>query len=342
MLARIFSLAAALAPLAALAQEPVSIESVAARYLAAKTYCETGKWAMRYEQAQSISPPIAFTGCAHHDGRFKHVEHADQQRKIMNWSDDGIRLHRYSEYGRHFGNFSLGDHVVSAWGYRRESLPALHSRLFTWDSARLAGKDVAAALPLYRLSPALSTPEYWVFERPGEDGKTSERLRVSVKDRALVRYEALRGSDVMRYVEITSQEIDRPLTDADLSYEIPFFARYSLQNNPTVFIAGLFAAALAAGALFWGWLFARAEYREDVLRMRRRLWKVQIWALVVTAAILGVLALITSSGRDSGHPPAIVMVIILAVWAAVGFALLASFTLASYPMQFLFRERSER
>jgi hypothetical protein len=337
MPARIFGLAAILAPLAALAQEPVSIESVAARYLAAKTYCETGKWAMRYEHAQSISPPIAFAACAHQDGRFKHVEHADRERKIINWSD-GTRFHRYSEYGRHYNDYPLTDHYVAVWGYRQETLPALHSRLFTWDSAR--GKDMLGALPSYRPSPALSTPEYWVFERPGEDGKSSERLRVSVKDRAIVRYESLRGGEVMRYVEITSQEIDRTLADADLSHEVPFFARYSLQNDPKVFIAGLFAAALAAGTLFWGWLFIRATDREDVVRKRRRLWKIQLWALVAAVALLAILALITSIAGDTGHPPAIVFVMILALWAAVGFALTACFTLASYPMQLLFRERA--
>jgi hypothetical protein len=331
---KLFGLAAILAPMAALAQEPVSIEPIAARYLAAKTYCETGKWAMRYEHAQSISPPIAFTGCAHEDGRFKHVEHADRPQKIINWAD-GTTFHRYSEYGRHYSDYPLDEPSVSMWGYRRETVPALHSRLFTWDSAR--GKDMVGSLSSYRLSPALSTPEHWVFERPGADGKTSERLRVSVRDRAIVRFEALRGGEVMRYVEITSQKIDAQLGDADLSHEVPFLARYSLQNNPAVFIAALFAAAITAGVLFWGWLFVRASDLEEVLRKRRRLWKVLAWTLSVTVALLAVLALITSLGRDTGHPPAIVFVVILAIWCGIGFALAACFILASYPTRFLFR-----
>ena len=83
-----------------------------------------------------------------------------------------------------------------------------------------------------------------------------ERLWVLNANRSIVKFERLKDEDVLRFVEITSREVDRPLTDADLWYSAPLLARYSASNNLPVFIGGLIIAASLLGALFWGWLFA--------------------------------------------------------------------------------------
>ena len=89
-------------------------------------------------------------------------------------------------------------------------------------------------------------------------------------------------------------------------------------------------------------LLARAPSLEDVLRKRRRLWRLQLWSFAVALIVIAALAALTTTGRDSGHPPAIVLVYVLAAWCGVAFALTAFFTLTSYPMELLFRARRAR
>jgi MFS family permease len=115
--------------------------------------------------------------------------------------------------------------------------------------------------------------------------------------------------------------------------------RYSLQNNPRVFLSALFVATLVLSLLVWAAWFAAAEEPEDVRETRRRLWRWYLRALVVSAIGLAILAVITTVSPGSGHPPAIVLVLILGVWAAGFFVLAATFLLASYPMQLFGRRR---
>ena len=326
----------------ALPEEPISTESVGARYFGAETYCETGKWGTRLQPDHGFTE-VTFALCAHRDGRFKYVEHADQPRKIVNWSHSG-KYYRYSEYGSIYQEYSLDDpSLPSLYGIRPAGSPLSLSRLFAWDSGRLAGTDPTRSLQSYKASTALSTAQHSVFERfNDEHQRSSERLWVRNKDRSIVRYEGLHDRVVLRFVEIASQEVNRPLTSAELSHDVPLSARYSLQNNPRVFLAGLFVAAGVAGTLVWGWLFARTANVEDVLRKRRRLWRLQLWSFGATAIALAALAALAASVRDSGHPPAIVFVYVVAIWCTVAFALAACFTLTSYPVQLVFRTRRAR
>jgi hypothetical protein len=323
-------LAVALAASTCVAQE-ISFETVAARYVAANAYCESGKWGMRIDPKHPFTE-TSFRLCARRDGRFKYEEYSDPKRVVANWTEDG-RLHRYSEYGGFYRQYAPGDPVVgSLFGYRPEDSPGLQSRLFAWDSRRISGIESTPTLGAYRPSAALTTAGREGFERAGAWKGSVERLWVAEKERAIVRYEEVRDGAVMRYVELASHAFDRPLTEEQLAHEVPFTARYSLQNHPSVFFAGLAAAAVAAGLLAWGWLFARTGRIDDVQKLRRRAWKVQLWALLVTAAVLGALALLTA-GTSSGHPPAIVYVMVIAIWCAVAFGLAALFTLASYPVE---------
>jgi hypothetical protein len=325
----------ALVPIPALAQEPMSVESIAAGYFGAETYCETGKWGMRDDPKHGFTQ-IAFSRCAHRDGRFKSVEHVDRPRKEVIWSDSE-KYYRHSEYANFYQEYPLGDpFLFTLTGNRSELYPIFLSPLFSRYSASAPDRTATSYLQSYKASSALSTAQHSVFERFDDaNHRSRERLWIRNADKSIVRYEGLRDGVILHFAEITSQEANRPLTDAELSHDVPLFVRYSLQNNPGVFILGLFVAAGFAGALLWGWLFSRATSFEDVVRKRRRLWRVQFWSFGGTAIALGALAVLAVIVPDKGHPPGIVFVFVLAIWCAVAFALTACFTVISYPVQLL-------
>jgi hypothetical protein len=328
-------LALALAATRALALEPMSIESSAAGYFGAETYCETGKWGMRHDPKHGFTE-IAFSRCAHRDGRFKAVEFVDRPLKEVIWSDSK-KYYRHSEGANFYHEYPLDDVFLSTFpGNRSELYPLYLSRLFNQYSPNAPDRTSTRYLQTYKANSTLSTAQYSVFERfDDENHKNSERLWVRNADRSIVRYEGLRDGALLHFAEITALEVNRPLTDAELSHHVPLFVRYSLQNNPGVFIAGLFVAAGFAGAFLWGWWFARATSLEEVVRKRGRLWRVQFRIFGGTAIALGVLALLSIIVPGKGHPPAIVFVFVLAIWFAVAFALTTFFTLMSYPMQLL-------
>jgi len=325
----------ALVPTPALAQEPMSIESIAAGYFGTETYCETGKWGMRADPKHGFTE-TAFSRCAHRDGRFKSVEHVDRPRKEVIWSDSR-KYYRHSEYANFYQEYSLDDTFLLAFpGNRSELYPIYLSRLFNQYSADAPSRTSTSYIQTYKVSGALSSAQHTVFERfDDENHRRSERLWVRNTDKSIVRYEGLRDGAVLHFAEISSQEVNRAVTDAELSHRVPLFVRYSLQNNPGVFIAGLFVVAGFAGALLWGWLFSRATSFDDVVRKRRRLWRLQLWSFGGIAIILAALAVLSVIVPGSGHPPAIVGVFMLAIWCAGAFALIACFTLMSYPVQLL-------
>ena len=325
----------ALLPILALAQEPMSIESIAGGYFGGETYCETGKWGMRHEPQHGFAE-IAFSRCAHRDGRFKSVEHVDRPQQDVIWSDSH-KLYRHAKGADFYRESPLDDVFLSMYpGNRSELYPIYLSRLFNQYSPNAPDRTSTRYLQSYKANSALSTTQHSVFERfDDENHRKSERLWVRNADKSIVRYEGLRDGVIFHFAEITSMEINRPLTDAELSHDVPLFVRYSLQNNPGVFIAGLFVAAGLAGALVWGWLFSRATSFEEVVRKRRRLWRVQFWVFGATAIALGALAVLSIIVPGKGHPPAIVFVFVLALWCAVAFALTAFFTLVSYPVESL-------
>ena len=117
--------------------------------------------------------------------------------------------------------------------------------------------------------------------------------------------------------------------------------RYSLGNNFPAFVSALFVVAAFAGLVFWIWFFARAEDPEDAASVRRRLWRYFAWAFAAVVTVLGLLAVATWG--SSGHPPAIVYVMVLAMWAAIAFGLTACFLLSSYvaqPLSAVFRRQT--
>lgn len=316
------------------AQEPLSLSSVAERYARAETYCETGKWGMRWEPQYPFQD-TAFKGCAHRDGRMKYVEHIDRDRQVYTWTD-AAGFYRYSEFGNFYKTYTDRD-FPTHWGFRREPLPALTSRIFAWNLDHLDGRDTMRGLSAYKPKPALSTPERTAFERFHDaHERRGERLYLSNRDQTLVRFEELKDGVVMRYVEVTAR-LDPPLASADLVHQAPFWIRFSFSNNQPVFLGTVFALTALLSGGFWALLLAKPQDRQRVLQGRRKLWRYQLLALGGTIVVLLVLAALSIVMPGSGHPPAIVGVFMLGFWAALVFGLLACFTLASYPVQWLLR-----
>ena len=322
-------LSAALAA-AAQAAEPPSLESLAAPLLQAQTYCESGKFGATVMPKEAL-PQHHYKLCAHRDGRFRYVESPGQTSQIVTWSD-GRTLHRYVEYSRNYQQHDLAARDAEHfYGKTKEAAPAQHSRLFRWATRSGAGLDLLGSLRAYRVNAELSDARGAVYERQDDDRRGGARIRVA--DGAIVRYESLWDGVVSGYVEVSARQVDPPLTDAELAYEVPLFARYSLQNNAPVFLAGVSFLIALAGLAFWARLFARADHWYDVVSLRRRLWRHFAWAFAAVAAFLGLLAAVTWGG--SGHPPAIFYVMALAGLAGVGFGLVACFLLSSYAAQAL-------
>jgi hypothetical protein len=323
------SLALAFAAAAA-AEEPPALESTAERYFNAETYCEAGTYGVRLSAGERFSLD-KFAGCAHHDGRFKFFEEPGRGQ-IISWTD-GETLYRYWQSNGQYREYPLSEAAnMNVFGYRSVGAAFLQSRLFT------RGAKDDPSLTGYRPSPALSSVEHTVFERPDERWPgQSGRFWVRNADKAIFKYEEARNGEVMRFVELSSQEVGRPLADAELSHPVSPLTYVSLQNNPAAFFTGLFLGALLAGAAFWTWRFARATSLDEVLRKRRLLWKVQLWGFGVTGVLIGALAVLSLVMPDSGHPPFIVVVVVMAIGWAVASALAALFTLVSYAVQRLVR-----
>ena len=325
---RLLAAGALLLPALALAADPASVEPFVAPYLKAQTYCETGRWGNRSDAKYGFVE-TTFRLCARADGRFMLVEHLDRDRRIWNWSD-ARKFYRHSEFGDFYREYALSElEGLPFMAFRTETRPAMRSLLFVWIAP-------PRSFEAFKAVSALATPQHLVFERVTHP-RESLRLRVATQDGSIVRYERLQDGAVMHFVEIASQQIDRPIADADLTHRAPLLTRSSLGNHARVFMAGLFALDLLGAALVWAGVFAREASVEGALRARRRLWRGQLWAAVASAGVLAALAAIALAGHDSGHPPAIVMVYVLAIWCAIAFALAACFTLASYPVQALFR-----
>lgn len=339
----ILLLALALAPLSAASQDTLTMESIAAAYFNATSYCDSGRRGARIAPGDPFMEE-RFERCAHRDGRFKYVEMRGQGIHELRWSD-AERFYRYLPYYRRYQAFPFGNRYMHFEHYRARDqvFPVFVFGLFASGQGDIADNaERTRYLKSYAINPALSTSLHTVFERStafttGTNVNMVMRTRLWVLNatRAIVKYEQITNEDVMHFVEITSSTFNRVLTDADLRYDAPLLARYSLSNNLPVFIGGLIVAAGLLGALFWGWRFARAAHIEDVLDKRKRLWRWQFIGFGGLAILLAVLAAITAGG--SGHPPAIAYVYVLAIWCAVAFSMTACFTLASYPLALMFQ-----
>jgi len=256
----------------------------------------------------------------------------------VKWAD-AKHIYRWLEWGRRYQELPFDD--ASLYGHyevRGEIFAVFVFEAFSSDARRLVRKDERARyLRSFSANAALSTAAYTVFERLDPGGRSGERLWVRNADRSIFRHQSLRDGGVVRLVEVEAFEMNRELGDAELRHKVPLLARYSLMNNPRVFMGGLVVAAGILGAGFWTLLLVLGM---DLATKRRRLWLAQAWGLGVIAVLLGALAALTAGG--GGHPPAIVYVYVLGVWCAVVFAMTALFTLASYPVEFVMTRLFQR
>lgn len=333
---RLLLLILALVPVSGTAEEPISVESIADGYFSFDSYCDAGKRGWRDDPQKPYTQELAFERCARRDGRFKYVERDERTGASAKWSD-AKQYYRYLEHGRRYQALSFDDSsLFGLYRDRSQIFPVFVFELFSSDPRRLVdGAERARYFRSYATSSALSTPQYSVFERFEANATDGERLWVLNSSKSIVKHEWISGGGVARFVEITSREANRPLSDADLWYDTPLFARNSPSNNPIVFIVGLHVAAGLVGALAWGWLLARTPTIEDVLRKRRRLWRLVLRSFGGIAIALAALAVLALGG--GGHPPAIVYVWVVGIWCAVAFGMTACFLLASYPLELLFK-----
>jgi len=334
----IFLLILALGPSSGRADEPISVEAIAAGYFSADTYCDSGKRGWREDPRTPYTQELAFERCAHRDGRFKYVERHVQTGDYARWSD-AKRYYRYIQWGGRYQALPFDD--PGTFGLYRDPgqrFPVFVFEVFSRDPRNLVGSaERARYLRSYAASPALSTPQHTVFERFEANGREGERIWVLNANKSIARHETLNDGGIVRYVDVTSREVNRPLSDADLWYDTSIFARYSLMNNATVFVAALHVAAAVFGAFVWGWLLARSAAIEDVLHKRRRVWRLVLRSSGLIAVALAVLGVFMIGG--SGHPPAIVYVWVIGAWCAVGFGMAVCFLLPSYPLAMLIKSR---
>jgi len=318
------------------AEEPLTLESVAQAYFASSSYCDAGKWGQRVGPAQGAVREETFQRCASRDGRFKRTDSMGPGGKEIRWSD-GKLFYRYLPQYERYQALSLDDAVTyGLYRNRAEAYPAFMFEIFSAEPRDFTDPVRRAAyLKAFVPSPGASNAQYTVFEHPIPGTRWSERLWILNADRSIARWESFENDALMRYTEIASHQFNRALGEADVSYEAPALARYSLMNNPQVFVSALIAAPGILGLLVWPWL-PRAAYDK-----RRFLWKLQFWIYGILGAVLLVLAALTWPG-GGGHPPAIFFVLAMAAWVGIAFAMTALFVLASYPAEFIARRRWAR
>lgn len=326
---RIVGACMVLAAVPALAQDAVSLRPMLERYARAKTYCESG----RVSESPG-HPPYQFTFCAGDGGRFKLVTGSGSGQTVT-WAH-GDQVRTYSPASGELKDYPRDPQYTYGFRFGGGRPPAAYSHLlWTWGVRRLDTLDRLDSIDGFAPQPALSTPGTTVLERRRAGGAT--RLHVRNADQVITRYEADHDGRTLQYVHLDSVQLDGPLADSDLSHAAPLLAHVSFRHSPLAFLLFVLGGSAAAGALGWSWFVVRAADARNALRLRSRLWRVQAVAFVAIAAVLGVLAVLTIIGEDSGHPPAIVMVLVLTAVCGLVFAALACATLASYPVHWLLR-----
>jgi hypothetical protein len=315
-------------------QEPPPFTTVAARYLTAQSYCDSG--IRRWNDAPQGQ---RFQRCAVRDGRFKLVNHPGERGEETIWSD-AVRYYRFFNYNSLYQVYELNSHeTYQLYVNIKENFAVFVFREFVGEPYRLVKPEERNAyLAEFRFNAELSNAERWVYDRllPNRPD-TGERIWVRADLKNIARAESLQSGKVMRSVDFGEPQFDRALTQDDLEYDLHFYHRVAPQNNKIAFMAIVATVLFLLGVAFWYWRYARATYLVDVSEARGRWWRRLIWTASVTAAVLLLLAVATWGG--SGHPPAIAYVWVFSIFCALGFALVATFIIASYPAQWIAKRR---
>lgn len=323
-------LAAAASPAAA--QQPPSLDAVLTRYLAARSYCEEGRvWFPNTGE-------VAFNVCADNQGRFKHVSRIGQPEESVAWSE-GALLHSWRKDTRAYGELRRDTPAARGDGYGPGRPPAAMSQLLRESLIRPGAVDSGDPFKGYAPSPALSSPTHTVFERRPPHASHAERIWLRHADGVLTRYEhvAPQGA-IVHWVELAAVRIDAPLAPQDLAFRPGFFERHNLRNSPWLVQGALVAFCLAAAIVAWTQVYRRVP-PERLAHLRSRAWWWWRRVLIVAVAVLASMTVLAVLMPGSGHPPAIVVPMLLGWLAGMAFAFAAAVLLASYPAEWLARRR---
>lgn len=171
-------------------------------------------------------------------------------------------------------------------------------------------------------------PDTMILQRRYKNSSSSSyvinRLWVRRSDGLVTRGEQLQGR-LSWSATLVDARINAPLSQADLSETAPFFRRffhrYNLQTRPVQFVSGMAAVAFIIG------LVLSIAWSQP--RQWGRLWIFYAKGVGVMIAALGALTAISViPGFSGGHPPTIIMVFILGVFAGIGVLVIAALMLA--------------
>lgn len=305
-----------------------SLEPYVRRMLQAQAFCESGTWGATYGSGTPMAH-FEYRLCAHRDGRFRYDVSPGKPEQITLWSD-GKTLHRYAIAHRAYQAHAVASSdAKNIYERPRVDAPALHSRMLRRLVSADRIEDFPRELGNYQLREDLSDGARKVFDQSGNPGISLSR--VIVAGERIVRQESYYDGRMNGYLDVTSQGIDPPLGEADISYPLPWWVSWSPQNDMPRFIGAVYALAVLLAFGLWTRGFARAVDPFHLVRVRSGLWRLFRWSFGFVAGGLGLLAALTWGG--SGHPPAIAYVWVMALASASCFGLFAGVLLASYPAQ---------
>jgi len=299
---------ALLVPISAVADDTVA-ESVLTAYTALEGYCDT---VAVQDQQQSSE----LSRCYARDGRYKRSEQFVEPWgfRFVQWGDTQ-RANRWSTHGGSTTYYA--EDRARDWrtdgppdGLAARALSAFLRSAQTEDQARgtLRSMQVVEDGADIVLQRQHASPV-------GTD--VVNRVWVRRAEGFVIRAEETWNGRVAWSATLIKVRANPLLTQADLAETAPFFQRYSLQTRPRAFTGGLTAVAFAAG------LILSVAWRRQ--RNWRRIWlnyAKGIGAVIASLAVLSVLSL-----GGGGHPPAIIVPVILGMYAALAALALAAFML---------------
>jgi len=324
-----------LAP-AAVAQETLRPPDLISAYLGLTSYCDKGTYS---EKIFTTERSESFERCALRDGRFKDTTIVNDS-----WRPFSIRWSDGETLFRHDGHFDAGAQQTT-W-YAEEplaheysapigeiSLVLILSRFLPRDRRLTSWNEVTRMLNLYSPNLTLSDSQYFILERRETHtlagDVTTHRLWVSRQDGLIRKVEHLHPNS-MTVVVLDSVDTATTPSREQLSHSAPLTTRYSLTKGNRPFVAIVAQCLLAATIGFVVWLAIGLTTAPGFIeRVRPRLWKWYKLVVALLSVCLFVLALVALP-LNGGHPPAIVGVYVVAVYAAIALLVAACFIGISY------------
>ena len=306
---REFLAIALFAPAAVFANDAIA-ERVLTAYTSLEGYCDT-------VTLQSHELALELRRCYTRDGRYKRIEQvARNGYRDVRWGDvahayswstlpDGSTNHYAEQPARTFSDAGhpegLAARVLSPFLPSERTDDQARDTLRSMDAIENGAETII--LQRQHKSPAGTN--------------VVDRVWVRQADGFVVRAEETWDGRVASSATLVEARANPTLTRADLTESAPFFQRYSLKTRPMEFTGGLALLSFLVGiALSVGWRRPRNW---------RRIWLVYAKGIGITIALLVVLALLSLG--SGGHPPAIVVPMILGLLAGVAALTLAALML---------------